>query len=33
VSTILEKKNVPTIEGETKIPFFVIICGSIDFLI
>jgi len=27
------KKNVPTIEGETKIPFLVLIYGSIDFLI
>jgi hypothetical protein len=31
--TIVEKKDVPTNEGETKIPFFVIIYGSIDFLI
>jgi hypothetical protein len=30
---IIEKKDIPTIEGETKIPFLVIICGSIDFLI
>ncbi len=27
------KKDVPTIEGETKIPFLVVIYGSIDFLI
>jgi hypothetical protein len=31
--TIVKKRNVPTIEWETKIPFFAIICGSIDFLI
>jgi hypothetical protein len=30
---IVRKKYVPTIEGETKIPFFVVISGSIDFLI
>jgi hypothetical protein len=30
---IIEKKNVSTIEQKTKIPFFAIICGSIDFLI
>jgi hypothetical protein len=30
---IVEKKNIPIIKGETKIPFFAIICGSIDFLI
>jgi hypothetical protein len=28
-----KKKDVPTIEGETKIPFLIIICGLIDFLI
>jgi hypothetical protein len=33
LSTIIEKKDVPTIEQKTKIPFFAIICGSIDFLI
>ncbi len=33
MSTIIEKKDVPTIEGETKIPFLAIICGLIDFLI
>jgi hypothetical protein len=27
------KKDVPTNEGETEIPFFVIICGWIDFFI
>jgi len=27
------KKDVPTIEGETKIPLLVVICGSISFLI
>jgi len=27
------KKDIPTIERETKIPFFVVICGSINFLI
>jgi len=30
---IVEKKNLQTIEGETKIPFLVIMCGSIDLLI
>jgi hypothetical protein len=30
---IVKKKDVPTTKGETKTPFFVIICGSIDFLI
>jgi hypothetical protein len=33
MTTIVEKKNVPTIERETKIPFLTVICGSIDFLI
>jgi hypothetical protein len=33
MSTIVEKKDVPTIERETKIPLLVVICGSIDFLI
>jgi len=27
------KKDVPRIEGETKIPFLVVIYGLIDFLI
>jgi hypothetical protein len=27
-----KKKDIPTIEGVTKIPFLAIICGSIDFL-
>jgi hypothetical protein len=27
------KKDVPTIERETKIPLLAIICGSINFLI
>jgi len=31
--TIIEKIDVPTIEGKTKIPLLVIICGSIDFMI
>jgi hypothetical protein len=31
--TIVEKKDIPTIEGETKIPFLAIICGSINILI
>jgi hypothetical protein len=31
--TIVEKKDVTTIEGETKIPLLVVICGLIDFLI
>jgi hypothetical protein len=31
--TIVEKKDVPTNERETKIPLFVVICGSIHFLI
>jgi hypothetical protein len=30
---IIEKKKVPKIERETKIPFLIVICGSIDFLI
>jgi hypothetical protein len=30
---IVEKKEVPTIKRETKIPFLAVICGSIDFLI
>jgi hypothetical protein len=29
----VKKKDVPTTEGETKTPFFVILCGSIDLLI
>jgi hypothetical protein len=33
MSTIVEKKDVPTIEEETKIPFFAIIFGSLDVLI
>jgi len=33
MSMIVEKKNVPIIERETKIPFLTVICGSIDFLI
>ncbi len=28
---IVGKKDVPTIEWATKIPFLVVICGSIDF--
>jgi hypothetical protein len=31
--TIVKKKDVPTTKGKTKTPFFVILCGSIDFLI
>jgi len=31
--TRVEKKDVPTIEGETKIPLLVVTCGSIIFLI
>jgi hypothetical protein len=27
------KKDIPTIEEETKIPFFVVIFGSLDILI
>jgi hypothetical protein len=27
------KKDVPTIEGQTKIPFLAVICGLINFLI
>jgi hypothetical protein len=30
MSTIVKKKDIPTNERETKIPFFVVICGSID---
>jgi hypothetical protein len=30
--TIVEKKDIPTNEGETKMPFFAIICGSINIL-
>jgi hypothetical protein len=30
---IVGKKDIPTIEGETKIPFLIVICGLIDFLI
>jgi hypothetical protein len=33
MSTTIEKKDIPTNERETKIPFFVVICGSINFLI
>jgi hypothetical protein len=33
MSMIMEKKNVPTIEGKTKIPLLEVICGSIDFFI
>lgn len=29
MSMIVDKSGVPTSEGETKIPFFVVICGSI----
>jgi hypothetical protein len=28
-----KKKDVPTIKWKMKIPFFIVICGSIDFLI
>jgi hypothetical protein len=31
MSTIVEKKDVPTNEGETKIPLCVIIYGSVNF--
>jgi hypothetical protein len=31
--TIVEKKDIPTIDEETKIPFFVIIFGSLNVLI
>jgi hypothetical protein len=30
---IVKKKDIPTIEGKTKIPFFVIIFGLVDILI
>jgi hypothetical protein len=33
MSMIVEKKYVPIIEGKTKIPFLLVICGSINFLI
>jgi hypothetical protein len=33
MSTIVEKKDIPTIKWKTKIPFFIVICGSINFLI
>ncbi len=33
MSTIVEKKDIPIIEGETKIPFLAVICGSINFFI
>jgi hypothetical protein len=33
MSTIVEKKDIPTIDEETKIPFFAIIFGSLDVLI
>jgi hypothetical protein len=32
MSTIIEKEDIPTTKRETKIPFFAIICGSINFL-
>jgi hypothetical protein len=31
--TIIEKKDIPTLEQEIKIPFFVVIGGLIYFLI
>ncbi len=31
MSTIVDKKDMQTIERETKIPFLAIICGYIDF--
>jgi hypothetical protein len=33
MSTIVGKKNISTIEEETKIPFFVITFGSLNILI
>jgi hypothetical protein len=30
---IVRKKDVPTIEGKTKIPFLAVIGGTIDFFI
>jgi hypothetical protein len=30
---IVGKKDVPTIEHKTKIPFLVVVCGSIELLI
>jgi hypothetical protein len=33
MSMIVGKKNIPTNEGETKIPFFIVIFGSLDILI
>jgi hypothetical protein len=30
---IVGKKDVPTIEHKTEIPFLVVVCGSIDLLI
>jgi hypothetical protein len=33
MSTIVGKKDVPTIDEKTKIPFFVVIDGSLDILI
>jgi hypothetical protein len=32
MSTIVEKEDIPATKWETKIPFFAIICGSINFL-
>jgi hypothetical protein len=31
--TIVGKKDIPTIEEETKIPFFVVLFGGLDILI
>jgi hypothetical protein len=31
--TLVEKKDIPTIDEETKIPFFVVIFGSLNLLI
>ncbi len=33
MSTIVVKKEIPTNERETKIPFFAVIFGSLDILI
>jgi hypothetical protein len=33
MSTIVEKKGIPLIEGETKIPLLAVICGPMKFFI